>query len=296
MPLQYCTPTQVLLDECQTHSHMLPPGKTDEVQPVDDGMGRQVKIYMGQFQDTWLENDDNLEKWESNQLTASDRRVLIATWFYDAVVKACESPKTKRKYFEHTGALMTADGTDDDKMRFEAKPKGEVFTFMDEGEAVAGDEELPDYAQPDEPEPEDVAPEREDGHAGNVQLELDDQDQPDDDDGPAAPREPPPGFAFAASPPTAAALAFSKQASLAADALVGQRILFHWPVIGWYMGTIQRRVFDGRIKRDGEQCNFYIHYEVDDEEAATALLLDDYDGVDEHSWLLLEPAAEASGA
>ena len=77
---------------------------------------------------------------------------------------------------------------------------------------------------------------------------------------------------------------------------MGQRILFHWPVIGWYVGTIQRRVFDGRIKRDGEQCNFYIHYEVDDEEAATALLLDDYDGVDEHSWLLLEPAAEASGA
>ena len=168
MPLQYCTPTQVLLDECQTHSHMLPPGKTDEVQPVDDGMGRQVKIYMGQFQDTWLENDDNLELWESNQLTASNRRVLIATWFYDAVVRACESPKAKRRYFEHTGALMTADGTDDDKMRFEAKPKGEVFTFMDEGEAVAGDEELPDYAQPDEPEPEDVAPEREDGHAGNA--------------------------------------------------------------------------------------------------------------------------------
>ena len=283
-----------LLDECQTYSHMLPPGKTDEVQPVDDGMGRQVKIYMGQFQDTWLENDDNLELWESNRLTASDRRVLIATWFYDAVVKACEGHNAKRKYFEHTGALMTADGTDDDKIKFEAKPQGEVFTFMEEGEAVAGDEELPAHLQLDEPEPEDVAPQREDGHDGN--LQLDDQDEADEADGPAAPREPPPGFAFAASPPTAAALAFSKQASPAADALVGQRIIFHWPVIGWYMGTIQRRVFDGRIKRGGEQCNFYIHYEVDDEEVATALLLADYNGMEEHSWLLLEPAAEASGA
>ena len=90
---------------------MLPPGKTDEVQPVDDGMGRQVKIYMGQFQDTWLENDDNLELWESNRLTASDRRVLIATWFYDAVVKACSGPNAKRKYFEHPHAPANAAPT-----------------------------------------------------------------------------------------------------------------------------------------------------------------------------------------
>ena len=51
---------------------------------------------------------------------------------------------------------------------------------------------------------------------------------------------------------------------------------------------------DGRTKRSGEQCNFYIFYEVDDEEVPTALRLEEY-GVDEEcGWVLLE--AEREGA
>ena len=52
-----------------------------------------------------------------------------------------------------------------------------------------------------------------------------------------------------------------------------------------------RRVFDGRTKRSasGEQCNFYIFYEVDDEEVPTGLRLDEYGAEDEFgSWVLLE--------
>ena len=71
----------------------------------------------------------------------------------------------------------------------------------------------------------------------------------------------------------------------------------NWPVIGWHVGTIQRRVFDGRTKRGGQQCNFYIHYEVDDDEVPTVLQLAEYDGEDEGCWVLLEPlAAEAAEA
>ena len=275
--------TAVLKDECHTDSHMLPPGKTDEVQPVDDGMGRQVKIYMGQLEDEWLEDDENLEKWEGGVLSASDRRVLIATWFFKAFERACEG-LAKRKYFEHTGALMTADNSDDHLIKLEAKPKGEVFTFTDE----ASTEQL-NEPEPDEPEPDDVAPQREVDDSGNSgTLELDDEDEPDEDDTPPAPREPPEGFIFAVSPPSEAALAFSKQAAPEADALVGQSILFHWPVIGWHIGTIQRRVFDGRTKRGGQQCNFYIHYEVDDDEVPTVLELTAYDGADEGCWVLLQ--------
>ena len=54
---------------------------------------------------------------------------------------------------------------------------------------------------------------------------------------------------------------------------------------------IQRRVHDGRTKRGGEQCNFYVYYEIDDDEVPTALRLNEYDGDDEFSWVLLEPAA-----
>ena len=34
---------------------------------------------------------------------------------------------------------------------------------------------------------------------------------------------------------------------------------------------IYRRITDGRIKRSGAQCNFYIYYDFDGEEVATAL-------------------------
>ena len=105
----------------------MPPNYTDEVQPIDRGLGRHVKIYMGQQMDKWLESDENLERWESTEkgtaLTASDRRILIAHWFYKATLKALQGD-AKRKYFEHAGALLTADGTDDDKIKLESAPVG----------------------------------------------------------------------------------------------------------------------------------------------------------------------------
>ena len=133
-------------------------------------------------------------------------------------------------------------------------------------------------------------------------LELDEEDDYDDEtDVPAEARVAPAGFTFAVSPPLADALVFSKeQVSEAAEALVGRSILFNWPVIGWHAGVLQWRVADGRIKRNGEACNFYVFYDVDDDEVPTALRLEDYGGEDddEHgSWVLLESTAggEAEG-
>ena len=103
--------------------HKLPPNETDQVQPIDRGLGRQVKIYLGQQLDEWLDDDDNLDKWTSNQLTASDRRILLACWYDKAVKKALEG-EAKWKYFQHSGALLTADGSDDDLIKFEGVPEG----------------------------------------------------------------------------------------------------------------------------------------------------------------------------
>ena len=41
-------------------------------------------------------------------------------------------------------------------------------------------------------------------------------------------------------------------------------------------------------KRGGKATNFYVYYEVDDDEVPTALDLGDYNGDDDGSWLLLE--------
>ena len=103
--------------------HKVPPNETDQVQPIDRGLGRQVKIYLGDAMDAWLDDEDNLAKWENNSLTASDRRILLADWFYKACLKALEGD-AKRTYFEHAGALLTADGTDDDLIKLEGVPPG----------------------------------------------------------------------------------------------------------------------------------------------------------------------------
>ena len=66
--------------------------------------------------------------------------------------------------------------------------------------------------------------------------------------------------------------------------------------MSWCKLPRRRRNFDGRIKRSGEQCNFYIYYEVDDDEVPTALRLADYGGEGEGAWLLLESAPVAEEA
>jgi hypothetical protein len=38
----------------------------------------------------WLDDDENLAKWEDNTLTASDRRILLTNWYFKAVEKALQ--------------------------------------------------------------------------------------------------------------------------------------------------------------------------------------------------------------
>ena len=84
-----------------------------------------VKVYMGQLMDEWLDDDDNLEKWEDNKMSASDRRILMACWYTKAVKKALEGD-AKLKYFQHAGALLTADGSDDELIKFEGVPERRI--------------------------------------------------------------------------------------------------------------------------------------------------------------------------
>ena len=104
-------------------NHKLPPNETDQVQPIDRGLGRHIKVYIGQLMDAWMDDDDNMTKWENNELTASCHRILLANWYYTATKQALEGD-AKRKYFEHAGALLTADGSDDDLIKLEGTPSG----------------------------------------------------------------------------------------------------------------------------------------------------------------------------
>ncbi|MGB1142398.1 MAG: hypothetical protein ACPG1A_15965, partial [Halioglobus sp.] len=109
-----------------------------------------------------------------------------------------------------------------------------------------------------------------------------------------------PGFRFVTEPPSADTLAFNKQSSPSADVLVGRCILSKWPSVGWCLGKIVRRNVDGRRSRkldDGvpAKINFFVFYELDNEEVGTVLRTDEYGGDDDYSWYLLEGAGEGEG-
>ena len=52
-----------------------------------------------------------------------NRRILLANWYFKACKKALEG-EAKLKYFQHAGALLTADGSDDHLIKLEGAPSG----------------------------------------------------------------------------------------------------------------------------------------------------------------------------
>ena len=50
-------------------------------------------------------------------------------------------------------------------------------------------------------------------------------------------------------------------------------ILFNWQAAGWCLGKITRANTDGRIVREGVPANFFVYYEIDEEEAKHSLEL-----------------------
>jgi hypothetical protein len=97
------------------------PGCTDAIQPIDAGIGRSIRIYIGQELDTWLMINDNLDKWEKG-FTASERRVMMTNLLARAVTKVQGDDSLRVKCFERTGCLLrlTADMEHDAKV----KPQG----------------------------------------------------------------------------------------------------------------------------------------------------------------------------
>ena len=66
---------------------------------MDAGAGRMLKVEVGKQLDIWLGQSDILDKWESNALTASDRRVLITQWVGAAMEIVDNRPGDDRGWF-----------------------------------------------------------------------------------------------------------------------------------------------------------------------------------------------------
>eukprot|EP00967_Tisochrysis_lutea_P067464 scaffold88091_cov30-Tisochrysis_lutea.AAC.1 len=143
-----------------------------------------------------------------------------------------------RKYFEHAGGLLTADGSDDTLIKLEGAPDKEKFEWEDD--ISDDDSPLPNY--PPDPEPIDPdellhvgeVEEMEIGSGGGGGMEefddSDDDDDDDNDDG-AQPAEciPPSGFSIVKDIPPAETLTLGSPLH---KALVGQHLLYRWPLVG----------------------------------------------------------------
>lgn len=99
--------------DCNTTGYFLPACCTDELQPVDAGHGRLVKVDVRMGLGKWPEQGANLEEWECNTLTASERRVFITSCTADAVTRIKALSNYRHSLFEKPRLVMTANGSRD---------------------------------------------------------------------------------------------------------------------------------------------------------------------------------------
>ena len=65
------------MQQCNTLLWLLAAGCTDEMQPTDGCDERLFEVHVLKALDKWLLDDDHVELWESNKLTASHGSILI---------------------------------------------------------------------------------------------------------------------------------------------------------------------------------------------------------------------------
>ena len=102
------------------------PNATDIWQPVDGGYAATLKTLIKQEFFNWLDDEDNVEKWygAESHITASEKCILIMKWASnaDCQLNRPSYDKSRWRLFEKTGCLITAVGSEDDKINPEGLP------------------------------------------------------------------------------------------------------------------------------------------------------------------------------
>ena len=259
---------QQRLEEQGVKSWYVPANYTDDVQPVDRGIGRAVGLEMGAAMDVWLDCEDNVTKWEEG-LAAWERRVLISHWFATAL-KEVQRKGTIAKCFGRSGALVHLK--DVSVVNFEGMTTAQRDEVFSEG-AVC---QLPRNIVEPPPEDDDCVEENEGLDSGD--------DASEDEEPPAIPV--PEGYSAAACPEDSD-LAFK------ANTLVTRRILLNWPSVGWSLGTIVRSNGNQRKTHGGSIINYFVLYDADQLEAGHSLSSAMYGQLGANGWILLVENAVA---
>ena len=85
-----------------------PENCTDLVQPVDGGLGNQIKISMNNSFLAELEDEERCDLWFDGEVSAGERRVLLTKWLGDAQDNL--DPKLIRSCFKKTGCCLDMNG------------------------------------------------------------------------------------------------------------------------------------------------------------------------------------------
>ena len=82
-------------------------GCTDLIQPIDAGIRKYIRIYVGHVLDRWLSIDENLDLWEG-KLKSSERRVMMTNPLASAMDKIISEEKKSVRIgsFCRTGCLI----------------------------------------------------------------------------------------------------------------------------------------------------------------------------------------------
>ena len=129
-----------------------PPGCTDEVQPIDAGYGRLLKLYCGRQElDAWLKHGENLQKWEINRVTAFVRRVLLKRIVGNTVQRVDPMPDYRRNWFEKPAMVVTADGALDECIHLEGLSGPYTFEHTVGSDDENGDGDERGHQEKDDP-------------------------------------------------------------------------------------------------------------------------------------------------
>ena len=106
------------------------PNATEIWQPVHGGYAATLKTLINQEFFKWLHDEDNVEKWydAESHIRASEKRILITKQVGNAYrqLNRPSYDKFRWRLFEKTGCLITADGSEDDKINPEGLPNHKV--------------------------------------------------------------------------------------------------------------------------------------------------------------------------
>jgi len=152
-------------------------------------VGAQLKADYNQVQEEWLEDPENLEKWEQQSISAGDRRILITHWLADAAERFRKRGQAIcASSWARTGCGMSMDGSGDDAIVVSGVNNysfAEPTVAADESAFVGIDEAEAKQADPEQPptsKREDKKDQEEEDEDEEEEEEEDEEDEEDEDE------------------------------------------------------------------------------------------------------------------